>query len=143
MVNSNGGNNLRVLIADDNPVVRRILQQLVDKQDGFEVCASVADGDECLESIEVSRPDVLSLDLEMPRLSGRAVLMKLLERNLHPGIVVVTGLPIHDQPSVTDELRSLGADAILAKDFSASGNDLSLFSREYFRALRLAAVHRH
>ena len=135
----NRGQIVRVLIADDNPVVRRILQQLVEKEEGFEVAATVADGDECLESIQKTSPDVLSLDLEMPRMSGRAVLMKLLERNIHPGIVVVTGLPIHDQPFVTDELRSLGANAILTKDFSPKGTDLNLFTREYFRALKEAA----
>jgi|GEM_PF-3361215 len=140
---TNGGHIVRVLIADDNPVVRRILQQLIEKEEGFEVAAAVADGDECLESIQQSAPDVLSLDLEMPRMSGRAVLMKLLERNLHPGIVVVTGLPIHDQPFVTDELRSLGANAILSKDFSPKGTDLSIFTREYFRALRDAAHSAH
>lgn len=138
-----GGHIVRVLIADDNPVVRRILQQLIEKEEGFEVAAAVADGDECLDSIQQSAPDVLSLDLEMPRMSGRAVLMKLLERNLHPGIVVVTGLPIHDQPFVTDELRSLGANAILSKDFSPKGTDLSIFTREYFRALRDAARSAH
>jgi two-component system chemotaxis response regulator CheB len=136
-----GGHIVRVLIADDNPVVRRVLQQLVDKEDGFEVCASVTDGDECLEHIERVKPDVISLDLEMPRMSGRAVLMKMLERNIRLGVVVVTGLPIHDQPSVQDELRSLGAFTILSKDFSPSGNDLGLFSRNYFKALRNAAGH--
>ncbi|MCB1059952.1 MAG: response regulator [Calditrichaeota bacterium] len=132
---------MRVLIADDNPVVRRVLQQLVEKQTGFEVCASVADGDECLEYINQDRPDVISLDLEMPRMSGRTVLMKMLERNLHLGVVVVTGLPIHDQPSVQDELRSLGAYTILSKDFSPSGNDLGLFTKNYFSALKNAAAN--
>ena len=140
MDTSIGGNTVRVLIADDNPVVRRILQQLVDKEEGFEVAAAVSDGDECIDSIQRTAPDVLSLDLEMPRMSGRAVLMKMLERNLKPGVVVVTGLPINDQPTVLDELRSLGADAILSKDFSPTGNDLNLFSKEYFKALRQAAA---
>jgi len=139
MIKRNGGGNVRVLIADDNPVVRKVLQQLIEHEDGFELCASVADGDECLSSIETHRPDVLSLDLEMPRMNGRTVLMKLLERNLHPGIVVVTGLPINDQPSVKDELRSLGAYAIITKDFSPRGTDLSLFSKDYFTALHEAA----
>lgn len=130
---------MRVLIADDNPVVRRVLQQLIEHQEGFEVCASVADGDEAVESVETLRPDVLSLDLEMPRMNGRTVLMKLLEKNLHPGIVIVTGLPINDQPSVKDELRSLGAYAIISKDFSPRGTDLSLFSNDFFTALKEAA----
>lgn len=140
MNTSIGGRAVRVLIADDNPVVRRILQQLIEKEEGFEVAAAVSDGDECIETIQKTAPDVVSLDLEMPRMSGRAVLMKMLERNLKPGVVVVTGLPILDQPSVQDELRSLGANAILSKDFSPTGNDLNLFSREYFRALKQAAI---
>lgn len=132
------GNPVRVLIADDNPVVRRILQKLVEREAGFEVAAAVGDGDECLDALESVETDVISLDLEMPRMSGRSVLMKLVERNSHPGVVVVTGLPIWDQPSLRDELRSLGASEILYKDFSPSGNDFGIFSNEYFRALRSA-----
>ena len=64
-----GGHIVRVLIADDNPVVRRILQQLIEKEEGSEVASAVADEDECLESIQQSAPDVLSLDLEMPGMS--------------------------------------------------------------------------
>lgn len=134
-----GGRILRVLIADDNPVVRRVFEALVQREEGFELAGAVSDGDECLQAIKENPPDVLSLDLEMPRMSGRAVLMKLLEGNLKPGVVVVTGLPIWDQPSLSDELRSLGANAILYKDFAPSGNDLTLFTREYFNALRQAA----
>lgn len=135
-----GGRNVRVLIADDNPVVRRVLQALVEREEGFEFAGSVADGDECVEAVKTVKPDVLSLDLEMPRMSGRSVLMKLLEDNVRAGVVVVTGLPIFDQPSVSDELKSLGASAILYKDFSPAGNDLSLFTKSYFSALR-SAVH--
>jgi len=132
------GNNVRVLIADDNPVVCKILSKLVERENGFELAAAVLDGDECLEALQKNNVDVVSLDLEMPRMSGRTVLMKLLERNHHPGIVVVTGLPIWDQPSVRDELMSLGASDIIYKDFSPSGNDIGVFSKAYFQALRAA-----
>ncbi|MCB9357779.1 MAG: response regulator [Calditrichaeota bacterium] len=137
-----GGHIVRVLIADDNPLIRRILRAMVERQEGFEVTGTVADGDECVEAVKSLKPDVLSLDLEMPRVSGRSVLMKLLEQNARIGVVVVTGLPFNDQPSVNDELRSLGASAIIYKDFSPAGNDLGLFQSAYFKALRQAAkVH--
>lgn len=138
-----GGRKVRVLIAEDNPVVRRIFEALVKREDDFELVGAVADGDDCLRAIQDQLPDVLSLDLEMPRMSGRTVLMRLLENNLRPGVVVVTGLPIWDQPSLSDELRSLGAHSILYKDFAPSGNDLNLFTREYFNALRNAAHFEH
>ncbi|MBK6766568.1 MAG: response regulator [bacterium] len=143
MHSQNGGRTVRVLIADDNPVVRKVFEALVKREQGFELVGAVADGDECLRAIQDHKPDVLSLDLEMPRMSGRTVLMRLVENNLRPGVVVVTGLPIWDQPSLTDELRSLGAHAILYKDFAPSGNDLNLFTRDYFTALRNAANGAH
>lgn len=131
---------MRVLIAEDNPVVRKVLEALVKRNEGFQLAGSVADGDDCLDALEDVKPDVVSLDLEMPRMSGREVLKNLVRRRQRPGVVVVTGLPISDQPSAHDELRSLGAHTILYKDFAPSGNDLELFARDYLRSLREAAM---
>ncbi|SNS37064.1 two-component system, chemotaxis family, response regulator CheB [Granulicella rosea] len=79
---------LRVLAADDSAVMRRVLKTIFDLHaDGIgtglpamELCGCVRDGMECLEAAARLRPDVLLLDLEMPRLNGIEVLQRLREQ---------------------------------------------------------------
>lgn len=70
---------LRVLIADDSEPVRRLLAQTVACLEGVEVVGEAADGVEALAQVEGVRPDVLILDLHMPRLSGLKALRRLNE----------------------------------------------------------------
>ena len=61
---------LRVLVADDQDLVRTGLSMILDAQDGIEVCAQAADGREAVELARRSRPDVCLFDIRMPRLDG-------------------------------------------------------------------------
>jgi two-component system chemotaxis response regulator CheB len=86
---------LRVLAADDSVVMRGIMRRLFAMQDegrlsglpAMELCGVAQDGVECLEAAARLRPDVLVLDLEMPRLNGLEVLDRL--RNENPGLPVI------------------------------------------------------
>jgi DNA-binding NarL/FixJ family response regulator len=61
---------IRVLVADDQDLVRTGLRMILDAQDGIEVVAEVADGREAVEAARRLRPDVCLLDIRMPRLDG-------------------------------------------------------------------------
>ena len=61
---------IRTLIVDDDPFVRMSLQTILEAQDDVEVCALGADGDEAVELFERERPDVLLMDIQMPRMNG-------------------------------------------------------------------------
>ncbi len=86
---------LRVLAADDSAVMRGIMRKLfqMHEEDGqsnlplMELCGVAEDGVECLETVARLRPDVLVLDLEMPRLNGLDVLDRL--RDANPGLPVI------------------------------------------------------
>ena len=60
------GNSIRVVIADDNAVIRLGLGQMLDNADGIELVADVADGEQAVAAVELHRPDVLLLDVRMP-----------------------------------------------------------------------------
>ena len=61
---------IRVLIADDHAVVRQGLRTFLELQDGIEVVGEAADGEEALAAADAAAPDVVLVDLVMPRLDG-------------------------------------------------------------------------
>jgi DNA-binding NarL/FixJ family response regulator len=101
---------LRVLIADDRPRTRRALRALLAAHGGFEVVGEAADGEEALALVEVLRPDLVLLDVWMPRLDGIAAAAAIKAR--WPSIrVVVHSLATERR----DEALAAGADVFVAK----------------------------
>jgi DNA-binding NarL/FixJ family response regulator len=78
---------IRILVADDHPVVRDGLVAILSTQPDLEVVAEAGDGVEVLERVVETRPDVLLLDLEMPRMDGVETLRQL--QALHPDVRVI------------------------------------------------------
>ena len=85
---------MRVLIVDDEPLARRRLVQLLAAIPGVEIAGEAEGGREALELLELLRPDVLLLDIEMPAIDGFAVL-KALPQDHAPAIVFVTAFQDH------------------------------------------------
>lgn len=71
---------VRILIADDHRIFRAGLKRLLEGEPGFTVVGEAADGDEAVRQVEQLRPDILLLDLAMPRTSGLEVLRELAGR---------------------------------------------------------------
>jgi DNA-binding NarL/FixJ family response regulator len=68
---------LRVLIADDSPVMRKYLREVFSMKPGAEVVGEAADGEKALEVFRKLKPDVLTLDIQMPKMGGMDVLRKI------------------------------------------------------------------
>jgi DNA-binding NarL/FixJ family response regulator len=104
---------IRVLIADDHPVVRQGLRTFLDLQDDIEIVGEAADGAEAVTLVASLAPDVLLLDLKMPVMDGLGTLHELVERGLRPRVLVLTS--VSDRGDVAPAMRS-GASGFLYKD---------------------------
>ena len=79
--------DIRVLIADDSVLFSQFLKSVVDQAEGFKVCALAANAFEARDEIEKLKPDMLILDIEMPKLNGIAFLRQLIPQYTVPVIV--------------------------------------------------------
>jgi NarL family two-component system response regulator LiaR len=104
---------IRVLIADDHAVVRQGLRTFLDLQPDVEVAGEAADGEEAVEAARRLSPDVVLLDLAMPRLDGVAALPRLREAAPAARVIVLTSFGEDDR--VFAALRA-GAAGFLLKD---------------------------
>jgi two-component system invasion response regulator UvrY len=87
---------IRVLIADDHPIVRRGLKQIVAEQPDLDVVADTGDGREIVPLVEAHPLDVVVLDLSLPGLSGLEVLSQLRQRYPRLPVLVLSGYPEGD-----------------------------------------------
>lgn len=122
------GVNLRVVLADDQAVVREGLVTLLGLLPGVEVVGAAADGDAALELVAEHHPDVLLVDLRMPRRDGVSTTEAVRER--YPATEVVVLTTYTDDESLLGALRA-GARGFLTKDADAEA---------IARALRSAAA---
>jgi DNA-binding NarL/FixJ family response regulator len=81
---------VRILIADDHPIVRDGLKKLLQLEEDFEVVGEAGDGREVLDRVQELDPDVLLLDLRMPNLDGLAALQALQQSNKRTRVIVLT-----------------------------------------------------
>ena len=107
------GKQISVLIADDHPVVRQGISVLLSVHDDMIVLGEAADGDETLRLAAQLRPDVLLLDLKLPRLDGVEVLRRLPELSAGTRALVLTSAA--DKAQVALALQA-GAAGFLYKD---------------------------
>jgi DNA-binding NarL/FixJ family response regulator len=107
---------IRVVLADDQRVVREGLGTLLSLLDGVEVVGTAADGEEAIRLAAELHPDVLLMDLRMPRCDGVEATRRLRESD--PGIKVLMLTTYADDRSVIDALRA-GARGYLTKDSGA------------------------
>jgi DNA-binding NarL/FixJ family response regulator len=108
---------IRVLIADDHTIFRAGLKSLITDESGIQVVGEACDGDEIVKLVESLKPDVLLLDLRMPRVSGLEVLQSLAETHATVRTILLSGAVNIEEISKAFEL---GARGIVMKEYATN-----------------------
>ena len=103
---------IRVVVADDHPLVLSALEKLLADSDEFEIVASCRDGGAAIQAVRVHAPDLLLLDLHMPGGDGLSVLRQLRQDGADTATVMFVGDATDEQMR---EAEQLGVAAILMK----------------------------
>ncbi|EJS10260.1 response regulator transcription factor [Bacillus mycoides] len=102
-----------VLIVDDHFVVREGLKLIIETSDSFQIIGEAANGEEALSFIEKKKPDVILMDLNMPKMSGLETIEALNEKQNHTPIIILT---TYNEDELMLKGIELGAKGYLLKD---------------------------
>jgi DNA-binding NarL/FixJ family response regulator len=104
---------IRVVVADDQALVRGGFRSMLDRQDDIEVVGEAADGSEALMLVEATSPDVVCMDIRMPNLDGIETTRRIAQRNEVPRILILTTF---DADRYVYDALLAGAAGFLLKD---------------------------
>jgi DNA-binding NarL/FixJ family response regulator len=103
---------IRILLVDDQPSVRQGLRMWLGLEPGFKVVGEASDGSAALEFAQRLQPDVVVMDVEMPKMDGITAAWKLHE--LYPRIAIIM-LSMYGGPSISARAKRAGAAALVEK----------------------------
>ena len=104
---------IKILVADDHPVVRKGLQSCLGRQDRLKIVGEASDGDEALKKTRELSPDVVLMDISMPGMNGLAVTEVL--RKDHPDVKVLV-LSVHNNRDYIFRIIQAGAHGFISKE---------------------------
>jgi len=111
---------LRILVADDHEIVRRGLCAILRARPGWEVCGEAADGQEAAEKTQQLNPDIVILDIAMPKVNGLETTRKILQDSPLRKVLILT---VSDSEQVVHEVLKAGARGYVLK--SDAGKELA------------------
>lgn len=109
----------RVLIVEDSPTMQMLLKKIIEEDPRLEVIGIACDGKDAIEKVEYYKPDVITMDLFMPRIDGFEAIRRILQNHLIP-IIVISGKYKKEDVEMSYKAIEAGAISILEKPPSLS-----------------------
>jgi two-component system chemotaxis response regulator CheB len=133
-------NPVRVLVVDDSAFIRTALRRMIESDPELCVVDTAVDGAEGVQKAVQLRPDVITMDVEMPRMSGLEALSKIME--LAPAPVIMVSSLTREHAEATIEALSRGAYDFLSKDLSNASLDIIRLKDDLIAKCKAAATQR-
>src|ERR1700689_4055599 len=114
------GGQKRILIVDDSAVMRSLLRKVVSSDPGFSVAGTASDGASALSSVDVLKPDLILLDVEMPVMDGLVTLKQLRARGHKMPVVMCSSLTQRGARVTLDALAAGASDYVAKPSGQAS-----------------------
>lgn len=108
--------SLRILIADDHPIIRKHVRRILEEQPGFRVCGEACDGVKAIEEAKRLKPDVVVLNVSMPVLDGMNAARKIKTELPETAIIMLSS---NADKHFVEEAKKIGARAYVAKTKAA------------------------
>lgn len=129
---------IRVLIIDDSALVRKLLTEILESDPAIEVCGTAVDAHAARDKIKRLNPDVLTLDVEMPKMDGISFLRNLMR--LHPLPVIMVSSLTEKGAAITEEALELGALDFVSKPKSDLTRTMQHYRDEITEKVKMAAT---
>ena len=130
---------VRVLVVDDSALMRKLIPQILERDGSIRVVGTAMDGSFVSKKIEELRPDVITLDLEMPRMDGMDTLREIMRTHRLP--VIVVSAHSTQGASTTFKALSMGAFDFVAKPRDAASSHMDQIGDELIRDIVGIARH--
>jgi two-component system, chemotaxis family, protein-glutamate methylesterase/glutaminase len=129
---------IKVLVVDDSAFMRRTLARMLEKDSSIQVVGTASNGLEALEKVEALRPDVVTLDIEMPVMNGIEALRQIMAK--YPLPVIMFSSLTKEGADVTMEALNLGACDFITKDFANVSINISNRESELLAKIKNVAT---
>src|SRR6202158_923471 len=127
---------IRVLVVDDSALMRKLIPQLLERDNSIHVIGTAMDGAFAIKKIEELKPDAITLDLEMPRMDGIETLRQIMRQHQAP--VVVVSAHTHEGASATFKSLHMGAFDFVAKPENVLAEGMSAIADELIAKIKAA-----
>ncbi|MDP4145966.1 MAG: chemotaxis response regulator protein-glutamate methylesterase [Bacillota bacterium] len=128
---------IKVLIVDDSALMRRVISDMLSEENDIEVIGTARNGDELLKKIDLHKPDIITLDIEMPVMDGIMTLKEMKRQNINIPTIVLSSVS-QKGTALTMECLHLGAFDFLPKPSGAISLDLAKVKDDLVQKVRTA-----
>ncbi|HVN25572.1 MAG TPA: chemotaxis response regulator protein-glutamate methylesterase [Syntrophorhabdales bacterium] len=128
---------IRVLVVDDSPLMRRIISRILGKDPLIQLVGTAQNGEEALEKVETLQPDVVTMDIEMPRMNGLEALKAIMARSPLP--VIMLSAATQEGAAVTLDALNAGACDFVPKELCSGALNITRIAEELIGKIRAVA----
>lgn len=128
---------IKVLVVDDSALMRKIISDMINEENDLEVIDTARNGEDLLCKIKKIEPDVITLDVEMPKMDGIEALSNLKKMNKNTPVIMLSSLSSKG-PNLTMECLDKGAFDFVPKPSGSISLDIDKVKEELVKKIRLA-----